>query len=70
MAVQFTDAQKIYWMHVCPSFHIIRIHALHGANSWSVKKIFMLFSQSDWRDSKTHFNMVFVCMYMYVCVVL
>ena len=38
MAVHFTDAQKIYWMHGYPSSHILRVHALHGANSWSVKK--------------------------------
>ena len=36
--MQFTDAQKIYWMHGCPSLRIIHVHALHGANSWSVKK--------------------------------
>ena len=34
----FTDAQKIYWMHGCPSLRIIWVHALHCANSWSVKK--------------------------------
>ena len=37
--MHFTDAQKIYWMHGCPSLRIICIHALHGENSWPVKKI-------------------------------
>ena len=32
-----TDAQKIYWMHGWQSLRIIRTHALHGANSWSVE---------------------------------
>ena len=37
------DAQKIYWMHgkftgcmAVASAHMIRVHALHGANCWSV----------------------------------
>ena len=39
----YWNAQKIYWMHgkftgcmAVASARIIRIHALHGANSWSV----------------------------------
>ena len=38
LLMHFTDAQKIYWMHGCPSSRIIRVHALHGANSWPAKK--------------------------------
>ena len=38
LLMHFTDAQKFYWMHGCPSSHITRVHALYGANSWSVKK--------------------------------
>ena len=34
----YTDARKIYWMHGWQSLRIIRTHALHGANSWSVEK--------------------------------
>ena len=50
-----TDAQKIYWMHGWQSLRIIRTHALHGANSWSVEKTSTLFDQSNCRDSLTHF---------------
>ena len=39
MAVHFTDAQKLCWMHGCPSSRIICVHALHGAHSWVNKKI-------------------------------
>ena len=50
-----TDARKIYWMHGWQSLRIIRTHALHGANSWSVEKTSTLFDQSNCRDSLTHF---------------
>ena len=33
------------------SARIIRVHVLHSANSWSVKKTSTLLSQSDCRDS-------------------
>ena len=48
MAVHFTDAQKIYWMHGCPSSRIIHVQLVS-------KTISMLFSQSDCRDFWTHF---------------
>ena len=54
-AVHFTDAQVIYWMHGCPSARIICVHALHGANSWSVNKKSTLVSQSDCRVSYPQF---------------
>ena len=38
LLMHFTDAQKIYWMHGCPSARIMHVHALHGADSWSVKQ--------------------------------
>ena len=58
------DAQKLYWMHgkftglhgkftgcmAVASARMIRVHALHGANSWSVKRKSTL-GQSDCRDS-------------------
>ena len=57
MAVHFTDARKIYWMHGYPSSCIIRVHALLGTNSWPVyKNISMLISQSNCRDSLPHFT--------------
>ena len=41
----YCNARKIYWMHgkftgcmAVASARIIRVHALHGANSWSVRK--------------------------------
>ena len=37
--MHFTDAQKIYWMHGCPSACIIRVHALHGAKQLVSKNI-------------------------------
>ena len=30
--------RKFTWMHGCPSERTICVHALHGANRWSVKK--------------------------------